>query len=167
MGIGNAWGGDDAAGVEVARALHRSEPSARVVEYGGEPSGLIEAWREADDVVLVDAVSSGARPGTVHHVDLNAGPLLPEMGEASTHHLGLADAVELARVLGRLPARLELYGIEGRDFDTGAALTPEVRDAVERVVAELAPRLGSRAFMGAKHDASTVDSTDAGADRSF
>jgi hydrogenase maturation protease len=143
LGVGNDWRGDDGAGLEVARMLRCSaRPGARIVEYQGEPSGLIDAWQGEGDVVLVDAVSSGAPSGTVHRLDLLEGPLPPELFRASTHHLGVPEVVELARALERLPSRLELYGIEGRDFDTGVALGPEVRRAVEQVAGEIAERLG-------------------------
>jgi hypothetical protein len=36
------------------------------------------------------------------------------------HHFGLAEAVELARVLDRLPPRLWIYGIEGRQSEQGS-----------------------------------------------
>jgi hydrogenase maturation protease len=51
----------------------------------------------------------------------------------------VAEAIELARELDRLPARLRVYAIEGSDFAAGARLTP----AVERAVAALAGELGS------------------------
>ena len=42
---------------------------ALVLEREGESTGLIESWSGAKALWLVDAVSSGARPGTVHGVD--------------------------------------------------------------------------------------------------
>ena len=44
-------------------------------------------------------------------------------GASSTHALGLADAVELARSLGRLPQRVVVYGIEGAAFEFGNGLS--------------------------------------------
>lgn len=142
VGVGNDWRGDDAAGLEVARLLRSTAPpGARIVEYQGEPSGLIDTWQGEGEVILVDAVSSGAPPGTVHRLDPLRGPLPPDLFHASTHHLGVADVVELARALERLPSRLALYGIEGRDFDTGAALGAEVRSGVDQVAREIAEEL--------------------------
>jgi hydrogenase maturation protease len=46
----------------------------------------------------------------------------------------LAEAISLARVLGRLPERLRVYGIEGRCFEPGTEVSPEVKVAVEEVV---------------------------------
>jgi hydrogenase maturation protease len=45
--------------------------------------------------------------------------------------MGAAEAIELARTLGRLPRRLVVYGIEGASFHPGAPLTPAVADAVK------------------------------------
>ena len=142
LGVGNEWRRDDAAGLEVARRLRRGvAPGVRVLEREGEPSGLLDAWEAEPEVVLVDAVSSGAKPGTVYRADALDAPLSPELFRASTHHLSVAEAVELGRALGRLPQRLEIYAIEGRDFTAGSGLTAEVERAVEQVAVELRERL--------------------------
>jgi hydrogenase maturation protease len=63
--------------------------------------------------------------------DATEGPLPPFVSATSTHALGLGDAIELARTLGRLPSRLIVYAIEGARFGAGDALTPAVAAAVE------------------------------------
>jgi hydrogenase maturation protease len=131
IGVGNPWRGDDAVGLVVAQRLRTELPeTVDVLEREGEPTSLIDAWDGADAVWLVDAVSSGAPPGTVHRLDARD-ELPAELFRASTHHLGLAEAVELARAVGRLPPRLVVYGIEGASFATGARLSPEVAAAAE------------------------------------
>jgi hydrogenase maturation protease len=132
IGVGNVYGGDDAAGVLAAEQLRDEGVAVRVCE--AEPSRLVDAWSGADTVYVVDAVSSGAAPGTIHRFDAAEGHLpAPIFGSSSTHALGVADAVELARVLGRLPSRTVVYGIEGATFDAGAAVTPAVSEAAARV----------------------------------
>jgi hydrogenase maturation protease len=138
IGVGNAWRCDDAAGLAVARLLRGTLPEGvEVLECEGEPSALIDAWEGAQTLWLVDAVSSGAPPGTVRRLDASTGELPAELFRTSTHHLGLAEAVELARALGRLPERTIVYGIEGESFDVGDELTPEVESAVARVAGTL------------------------------
>src|SRR5215207_5591238 len=63
----------------------------------------------------------------------------------STHAFGVADAIELARTLGRLPARLEIYTIEGADFTAGAGLSPPVAAAVNALTRRIVdvPRVSS------------------------
>lgn len=132
MGVGNAWRSDDGAGLAVARRLADELPGVDVLEREGEPTSLIDAWAGAEAVWVVDAVASDAAPGTVHRLDASRAELPATLFRTSTHHISLAETVELARVLDRLPARLVVYGIEGASFETGEALTPAVAAAVDR-----------------------------------
>jgi hydrogenase maturation protease len=60
----------------------------------------------------------------------------------STHAFGVGEAIELARALGRLPRRVLVYGVEGREFAAGEGLSPAVAAAVEPLVAELLEEVG-------------------------
>ena len=134
IGLGNELRGDDAAGLLVARAARgRAGEGVEVLESGGEPIDLLAAWDGADAAVVADAVASGAAPGSVHRIDAAAAPLPAAFASRSTHALGLAEAVELGRALGRLPGHLVVFGIEGRDFAVGSDPDPAVRDAVGTV----------------------------------
>ena len=133
IGIGNSLRGDDAAGLRVVEALGISD---NVLKHDGEPASLIALWDNHEDVVLIDAVTSGAASGTVIEIDA-ASSILPAGLCHSTHALGPAEAVELARALGKLPARMTLFGIEGCDFSFGAQVTTEVEAAVVEVVRRL------------------------------
>jgi hydrogenase maturation protease len=138
VGIGNPWRRDDGAGTAVARRLAGLLPDGvRIAIVGGEATELIETFRDADLAVLVDAVASGGEPGTVFRFDAVAEPLPAGFGRLSSHGLGLAEAIELARVLGRLPTGVLVYGIEGVDFTPGQGLTAAVERAVGRVTSEL------------------------------
>ena len=127
IGLGNAFRGDDAAGLEVARRL-----GARGFE--GEPVSLIEEWRDVDRLVLVDAMQSGAGPGAIRVVAAHEEALPPELKRASTHLMGAAEAIELARTLGWLPRETYVYAIEGERFDAGSGLSPAAAAAVGRAV---------------------------------
>ena len=145
LGIGNAWQGDDAAGLVAARRIRERAPSGvEVRELEGEPVSLVDAWEGADDVFVLDAVRSGSPPGMVHRIDASTGPIPATLSAASTHTLGVGEAIELARALGRLPARLVLYGIEAERIAAGAELTPAVAGAVEDAVARVLAELEGR-----------------------
>jgi hydrogenase maturation protease len=134
IGVGNRYRSDDRAGLEVARRLHGAG-TFEVRESEGEPLGLIDVWEGADAAIVVDAVSSGAAPGTIHRLDASAKALPANIGGApSTHAVGLGEAIELGRTLGRLPGKLIVYGIEGERFNAGEELSPRVAAAVEEVV---------------------------------
>jgi len=144
IGVGNAYRGDDGAGIAVARKLAaQSLPGVRVMEMNGEGTSLVEAWKDAPSALLVDAVSSGAVPGTIHRFEAQAGPLPTELEYRSSHSFGVAEAVEVARALGRLPPRLVIYGIEGSLFAPDQELSPEVEKAVRQVVDRLSSELNA------------------------
>ena len=136
IGMGNPLRHDDSVGVLVARRLAaRVRPGVEVRTHGGGGLGLMDAWRGASAAVVVDAVSSGAPPGTVSRFDAGDRPLPESLGApGSTHDLGLRNAVELARAMHRLPDRLVVIGVEGGDFGLGSGLSTPVEEAVERAV---------------------------------
>ncbi|MCI0488472.1 MAG: hydrogenase maturation protease [Blastocatellia bacterium] len=140
--IGNPYRGDDAAGLRVARLLkEKASRDFKIIEASGEGAALIEAWADAVRVIIVDAVVSSAEPGTVHRLDVQSQSVPQGFFRYSTHAFGLAEAIELARALDRLPASMIVYGIEGKSFDAGDALSEEVeraaREVAERVLREV------------------------------
>jgi hydrogenase maturation protease len=142
IGLGNPYRRDDAAGLVVAQRLRPKAPGhVTVMEHEGEPTALLEAWKDAHTVVLIDAVFSGADAGTIHRLDAQAGTIPQELFRYSTHAVSVAEAIELARALDWLPPKLVVYGIEGKDFSAGVGLSPEVEGRVaeltERVLQEL------------------------------
>lgn len=132
VGLGNPLRGDDGAGVAVSDALG----SRASVQSATGSFELIEAWADYDEVVIVDATLSGEPPGTINRFDATMQPL-PNGTFASTHAIGIAETIELARLFGLLPPRLIVIGIEAGDMRRGADMSPEVALAVAQVVAEL------------------------------
>src|SRR5262245_11420284 len=96
IGIGAEYRGDDAAGLIVARRLkERLSGSAIVLEQSGEGVALMEAWRGAETVIIIDATLSGAAPGTIRQFDASAQPIPKISFRCSTHAFSLAEAIEL------------------------------------------------------------------------
>ena len=138
IGVGNEARGDDAAGVRAARlARALSWPRVRMIECEGDAAALLEAWHGEPAVVVVDAMSSGEAAGTVRRFDAAQRPLPARMFHSTTHGLGLAEAIELARSLGSQPARLVIYGIEGADFGHGTRLSGAVACAVREAALQI------------------------------
>lgn len=134
-GIGNLFLGDDAFGVEVTRRLaEESLPGdVVVVDYG--ISGvhlaydLLEHYRST---ILVDAVSTGAAPGTVTVRELDP-----------ARHDSPEYVYELLEVLGDKAGQVFLVGCEPASVDAGIGLsapcTRAVDDAVTAVLRLLQP----------------------------
>lgn len=144
LGVGNEYRGDDGVGRRVARELRERAPrSITILEATGEGTDLLEFWKGADAVIIIDAVASGAPPGTIHRLDARARPLPAGFLHTSTHAFGVAQAVELARALKQLPRHLVIYGIEGKTFEPDTGLSREVEHAAGEVVGRLLPEVES------------------------
>ena len=136
IGVGNPYAGDDGAGRAVARRLiGRNDCALEVRECSGEATSLMSEWTGFDDVVLVDACRGAGPPGSVHRFGPDDVERVARLQHASTHSLGVAAAIGLARALGTLPSRLVIYAIEAGHAREGEGLSPEVDHGVHEVVA--------------------------------
>jgi hydrogenase maturation protease len=136
--VGNPDRGDDGAGRAVARTLRsRDDCVLEVRESSGEATSLMNEWTGFDDVVVVDACRGAGPPGSVHRIGPEEADRVATLQHASTHSLGVAAAIGLARALGTLPSRLVLYAIEAGPSREGEGLSREVDGAVREVAALL------------------------------
>jgi hydrogenase maturation protease len=151
IGVGNRHRGDDAAGPVTADCLRENPPEAVTIEdHSGEGASLIEAFERTAAVIAIDAVCSDAAPGTIHRFDVTREKLPTGFFRYSTHAFSLAEAIETARALGRLPSRIVVYGIEGQAFELGGRMTAAVAEAARTVASRVRTELaGWRAGSGA------------------
>lgn len=134
IALGNRFRGDDGVGPTVADRLRYQHFGCTIFEGSDDAMAIVNAWEGAALTVVIDAATSEAAPGTIHRLEVDAKPLSRDMTRCSSHGLGLAEAVELGKVLGRLPTRLVIYAVEAKTFDPGVALSAEVTMAAVEVV---------------------------------
>ncbi|RYP83040.1 hydrogenase maturation protease [Nocardioides guangzhouensis] len=148
VGIGNPDRGDDGVGPVVAdRVAALDLPGVEAVTEAA-PLAVVERLQRTDGcaaLVVVDATRPGPEPGRVRVLTVGTEPLAGlGPAPASSHGLGLSEALELARALGVLPPRVTVVGIEAGSVAVGAGLSDAVRasvdDAVAAVLAEAAVR---------------------------
>lgn len=132
--VGDPFRGDDGVGRAVAAALRVAAPDVRVVEVAGDAGALLDCWDGESAVVVVDAMRAAEPSGTVRVMDAAARDPTAAGAATSSHGLGVAEAVALGRVLGRLPERLVVVGVVGERWDVGTGLSPAVAAAVPAAV---------------------------------
>jgi hydrogenase maturation protease len=144
IGVGNEFRRDDGAGPAVISHLRDLVPAGvGLVITDGEPTRLIEAWTGAALAVVVDAVrAEPPHPGRVHRLVIDR-PGVGVAPAASSHGLGLDDAIALAVALNRMPGRLIVHAIEAADLTLGTGLTPAVAEAVAVVAAAVLDDIGA------------------------
>lgn len=128
---------DDGVGIELVRRLARSlGQEVFCMERNAGGLDLIEEWKGMKRVWVFDAVYSGAPAGTIYRYDGLKDPIPSYLFSVTTHSLGIAEVIALARGLKRLSLSLTLYGIEGKSFEKGEGLSPEVHDALQQVLGQ-------------------------------
>ncbi len=138
IGVGNEFRSDDGIGLAIARIFKEKKiPTLIVKEESGEGIALMEAWQGFDNVILVDAVSSGAEPGKIYKIDANKEKVPTRFFHYSTHAFSVAEAVELARAVNKLPKKLIIYGIEGKNFSAGTDISKTVRFSLLNVIEQI------------------------------
>ena len=142
IGIGQELRGDDAAGIEIVREWQQAYPdTARQmrVELSPLPGlGLLDLLEGAQAAILVDAIQSGAEPGTVHIVGLEDVEAFAA-GSGSAHGFGVAETLALAKQASpaSLPEQIILLGIEIQHMDLGQPLSSAVRASIPQAVLTL------------------------------
>ena len=150
IGVGNEFRRDDGIGLAVLELLRSEVPaSVRLVASDGEPARLMEEWAGADLAVVVDAMPPEPGPGAdagvagqVRSVVVDEVAAAPP-ARASSHGLGLGEAIGLGRALDRMPRRLVIHAVRVADCGYGTGLTPPVAAAAGEVAALVLADLGS------------------------
>jgi hydrogenase maturation protease len=148
VGCGSALG-DDALGWEVVRRLRAQCLCAVELHVAENGHRILDVLDGDGTLIVVDAVSSGGPPGTIHRFDW------PHQGvqflrPGSTHALSPATALRLAATLGMLPPRVIVFGVEveslGATVGLSGRVTSALPDLMQRI-AELVRRKETRRSM--------------------
>jgi hydrogenase maturation protease len=144
IGIGNEYRSDDGIGLMVAREIREKKLSCVIVkEESGEGAALMEAWKGFQNVIIVDAVSSGEMPGTIFRIETNKETVPIKFFHYSTHAFSVAEAIELARAMNLLPYNLIVYGIEGKNFVAGNTISLLVHQTVPKIIGQIEKDISS------------------------
>jgi hydrogenase maturation protease len=138
IGLGNPILRDDSVGLRVAQLLRDHVEVMQDVEIAEDYWGglrLMERLIGYDRAVIIDAILTGADPGTLHVLSPED---IPTQRSASIHDVNLPTALSFGRQAGaHLPdlQNIALIAIEAADVNTfGETLSPEVEAALPQAV---------------------------------
>lgn len=135
LGIGNDWRGDDRLAWVIIDTLKKDfSERADFEKSRADAMQLLELWKGYEDVILIDAVHSGQKAGTLLELNLLTDTVPSFLNPSSSHELGIAEAIELGRSLKRLPSQLRFYGIEIGQVTHGQELSQEVERSCQQLI---------------------------------
>lgn len=144
LGLGNLLCRDDGAGVAAVSWLseHYHAPEGALLLDGGTLGlSLLPYLEDAEQAILLDAVRAEGAPGTLLRLEGKA-VAAAAMERLSVHQIGVADLLESARLLRRLPSPLVLLGVVPADIGLGFGCSPAVAAAVPRLASLAAQTAG-------------------------
>jgi len=143
LGVGNILLGDEGVGIHALAELERHYLLPDGVELLDGGTAGIELLRHIagrDLCIIIDAMQSGAPPGTVAVFrDRQVGARLTT--RISPHQLGLSDLLAAAALIGETPKRVVLVGIEPASLEPGLTLSPPAAAAIPGALAEVEAEL--------------------------
>lgn len=141
IGLGNPLVSDDSVGLRIANRLQARLEGCRRVDITEDYWGglrLMERMIGYDAAIVVDAICTGAAPGTIHRLGVNT---VATQKSASAHDVNLPTALEFGRQAGApLPPDedIRLLGVEAEDvINFSDQCTPAVAAAIEPACAEV------------------------------
>lgn len=141
LGLGSRIQGDEALGALVVERLSTDEAGIRtlpdpasvdLVDGGTVGLALLPRLESVDGLVVVDLIDGGRPPGTLQ--DLDGASLLRRDIVLGVHDLGATEILATLQLMGAMPRRTRVVGIQPRLVSLGTELTPEVEATVPELV---------------------------------
>lgn len=136
MGVGNVLLKDEGVGVRVAEELDRRyelPESVEVLDGGTAGMELLDTMANRSSVILVDAVKTGAEPGTVVRLADDEVPAFFST-KISPHQVGLSDVLATLAITGEKPKSVVVVGVVPKELGTGLEMSVEVQQKLEEMI---------------------------------
>jgi hydrogenase maturation protease len=135
LGIGNLLLKDEGIGVHLVQKLAGvvDDANVKIIDAGTYPDFLSLIDDNLDKLIIVDAVKTGDRPGTIYRFgsdDLDLDSTLP----VSAHDMGVLDSLKTMALFNKQPKSTVIIGIEPRTIDFGLDLSPEIEDKLPKII---------------------------------
>lgn len=143
LGLGNPIMGDDGVGVTALQQLRDHwtlPPEVALVDGGTWGMNLLPLIEDAERLILIDAINTGAVPGTVTVLERHELPRYFSL-KLSPHQIDLREVMALAELRGALPHELVAFGIQPAVVGLQTELSPAVGASMAKLVGLVADRL--------------------------
>lgn len=138
LGVGNLLLGDEGVGVHVAQRLQKMAlpPEVEVIDGGVGGFELIQHFQGREKVIIIDAVSTDAAPGTLLRFranDVN----LPTQPSFSAHQSGLPELLSFCQKLPP-PPEVVIYGVAPAEIrQMSMRLSPTLEQRLDAIIAKI------------------------------
>lgn len=142
IGLGSPHG-DDQVGWRVIEDLRRADINAGLLALDRPGPALLNDLGDCRRVILIDACDGGWQGGEIRHLTLAQLLNGAELQQQSSHQLGLAETLQLAKITGHRLPEIDCYLIQLTDASPLAEISPVVAHAGRQLAALIAAQFGS------------------------
>ncbi len=150
VGVGNILLKDEGIGVRVVRQLENEYtfPSdVALIDGGTDGPHLTSLVADFDEIIVIDAVEGGEKPGTLYRFTLND-ISFDISTHLSIHEMGVLEALNDVKLLGKEP-KVTFIGVEPEDISPwGMELSPVVEEKIPEIIALIVKELAERGIRG-------------------
>lgn len=149
LGVGNILLADEGVGVRVVEAFQQRyliPENVEVLDGGTAGMDLLDALSSRSHIIIVDAVRTGAEPGTIVRLGGRDVPALFS-NRISPHQLGISDVLAILRLVDQEPEHISLIGIVPFDLELGLALSEAIATKVDEMADLVAAELRRHDFV--------------------
>jgi hydrogenase maturation protease len=135
LGLGNLIRSDDGVGIHAIHQLMRDRripESVELLDGGTLGLQLLPAIQGVTHLLVLDAINTGAIPGTLARFDMSEMEPLP--GSPSVHQIGFADVMAALRLLEKFPQRMILLGVQPEETGWGDKLSNAVQTSLPALI---------------------------------
>jgi len=135
LGLGNVGSGDDGLGPvllkELATRYRYAGGFVEFVDGGTKGLGLLNSIAGRQALVVLDAVSSGVRPGTVSVLTGSDVLRYAHCHPTSVYEGNAGELLATAAFLGDLPDHCYIVGVQPASLDATPRLSKDVKKAIQ------------------------------------
>lgn len=139
LGLGNYLCGDDSIGFRLADTLAGSydHPRVDIINGGTIGLGLLYLFEDYSDLIILDGIDVGAVPGAIYRFRMADLDKISREQLVSSHQEGAANLLRYARLLGRLPQRVTIVGIQIKTITREVGLSNELDVELDNILASI------------------------------
>ena len=150
LGVGNILLKDEGIGVRVVRQLESEytfPPYISLVDGGTDGAHLTSLVADFDEIIVIDAVEGGEKPGTLYRFTLDQIAFdIPT--HLSIHQMGVLEALNEVKLLGKEP-KVTFIGVEPEDISPwGMDLSPVIEEKIPEIITLVLKELSERGING-------------------
>lgn len=128
LGLGNILLGDEGVGVRAIEELRKAydfPENVTIIDGGTMGLDLLPFIEKKDKLLIVDAVKLDKEPGTIAIIEDEDIPSFVST-KLSIHQIGLPDIIFALRLLGTMPPKITLIGMQPEKIESGLAMSESI-----------------------------------------